>query len=85
MVSSNVLLGISLFPLSEDVYPSAVWTMMSVLQQVCINLEDLASDTSSSTWMKENLLSWFLNVVKNNFKISRGGVFLLGIKKIGMI
>ena len=42
-----------------------------------MNSEDLAISPSSSTQVNENFLSWLLNVVTRNLKISRGGSLLL--------
>ena len=43
-----------------------------------MNQEDLASDPSSSNPMNVNYLSWFLNIIKGNLRISRGGRLLMG-------
>ena len=44
-----------------------------------MNSEDLDSDPSSSTWMNETFLSWFINVGKIHLRMSRGGSFLLDV------
>ena len=51
--------------------------MMFMLWYVFINSKDLASDPSSSNMMNATFLSWFLNVVIRNFRMSRGGRLLL--------
>ena len=51
--------------------------MMFMLWYVFINSKDLASAPSSSNMMNALFLSWFLNVVIRNFRMSRGGRLLL--------
>ena len=77
VILASVLLGLSLLPLREEASPPVVWTMMFMLWHVLINSDDLASAPSSSTLMNATFLSWFLNVVTINFRISRGGRLLL--------
>ena len=77
VILSSVLLGISLLPLREEASPLVVWTMMFMLWHVLINFDALASAPSSSTLMNETFLSWFLNVVTRNLRMSRGGRLLM--------
>ena len=51
--------------------------MMFMLWHIYINTEDIASDSSLSTLINANFLSWFLNVATRNSRISRGGRLLL--------
>ena len=51
--------------------------MMLILWNVFVNAEDIASDPSSSTLINATLLSWFLNVVTTNLRMSKGGHLLL--------
>ena len=44
---------------------------------VLINYEDLDSAPYSSTLMNATFLSWFINVVTRNFRVIRGGHWLL--------
>ena len=78
MILAIIILGLSFLPFREDASPPVVWTMMFMLWHALMNSEYLASDPSSSTNMNATLLSWFLNVVKINFIMSRGGRLLLG-------
>ena len=77
MILASFLLGLSLLPLREEASPPVVWTMMFMLWHVIINSEDLASYTSSSTLMNATFLSWFINVMTRNFRISRSRHLLL--------
>ena len=74
---ASVLLGLSILQLREEAYPPVVWTMMFMSWHVLINFDDLASAPSSSTLTNATLLSWFINVVTRNFRMSRGGRLLL--------
>ena len=51
--------------------------MMFMLWHVFMDPEDFASAQSSSTLMNASFLSWFLNLVTRNLKVSRGGRLLL--------
>ena len=51
--------------------------MIFMLWYVFINSEDLDSAPSSSTQNNATFLSWLLNVVTRNFRMSRDGRFLL--------
>ena len=51
--------------------------MMFMLWHVLINSDDLASAPYSSTLMNATFLSWFLNVVTRNLRMSRGGRLLM--------
>ena len=51
--------------------------MMFMLWHVLINSEDLDGAPYSSTLMNATFLTWFLNAVKRNFRVSRGGSLLL--------
>ena len=77
VISAIVLLGLSLLPLREEASPLVFWTMMFMLSHVFMNSEDLSSALYSSTLMNATLLSWLLNVVTRNFRMSRGGRLLL--------
>ena len=77
VILSSVLLGLSLLPLRGEASPPVVWTMMFMLWHVFINSEGLSSATSSSTLMNANFLSWFINVVTINSRVSRCGRLLL--------
>ena len=82
MILASVLLGLYLLPLREYAYPPVFWTMVFMLWHVFIDSKDLADAPYSSTLMNATFLSWFLNVVKINFRISRGGRLILdGIPK----
>ena len=77
----NCLIWTFTLPLREDSYPPVFWTMMFMLWHVFINSEDIDSAPSSLTMMNANLLSWFLNVVTINFRISRGESLLMDVNK----
>ena len=77
VILASVLIGISLLPLREEAYQPVLWAMMFMLWHVFINYEDLASALYSSTMMNATFLSWFLNVVTRNFRMSRVGCLLL--------
>ena len=51
---------------------------MFMLWHVLINSDDLSSAPSSSTLMNANFLSRFLNAVTIYFRMSKGGLLLLG-------
>ena len=77
VILASVLLGISLLPLREETFPPVLWTMMFMLWHVVINSECLYSAQSLYTLKNATFLSWFLNVVTRNFRMSRGGHLLL--------
>ena len=77
MILASVLLGHSLLLWIEEAYPHVVWTTMIMLWNVFIDSDDLAIDPSSSTLMNATFLSWFINVVTRNLRMSRGGRLLL--------
>ena len=77
VILERVLFVLLVLTLSEDASPPVFLTIMFMIWHVFINSEDLASAPSSSTWKNETLLSWFLNVATQNFRMSRGGCFLL--------
>ena len=79
MILASVLLGLSILQLREDVYPPVFWTIMFMLWHVLMNSDNIASAPYSSTQMNENFLYWFLNVVKINLRMSRGGRLLLDV------
>ena len=51
--------------------------IISMLWHFLIDSDDLASAPSSSILMNATFLSWFINVVTRNLRISRGGRLLL--------
>ena len=83
LILESALFGISLLPLSEDSSLPVVWTVMFVLWHVFVNSEDLIRAPYSSTCIKANLLSWFLNVLQRNFRMSRGGCLLMDVNSKG--
>ena len=83
MVLESILLGIFILPLREDESPPIAWTMMFMFQHVFINSEDLSSDPYSSIHMNATFLSWFLNAVTINMRMSRGGRLLLDVNPKG--
>ena len=52
--------------------------MMFMLLHVFMNSSYLSSAQYSSTRINLTFLSWFLNLVKRNLRVSRGGRLLLG-------
>ena len=77
LILASVLLWLSILSLREEAYPPVVWTMMFMFWHVLINSDDLAIVPSSSTLMNAVFLSWFLNVVTRNLRMSRCGRLLL--------
>ena len=77
MVLASLLSGLSLLPLREDLSPPVVWTIMFIIWHVFMNSEYISSAPYSSTPMNTTFLSWLINEVTINFRISRGGIFLL--------
>ena len=69
-----------MFPLSKYTSLPIFWSMIFMLWNFLIDWEYLASYPSSYTLKNSTLLSWFLNVVTMNFRISRGARLLLDRK-----
>ena len=72
---------LSILPMIEDASPPVVWTMVFMLWYVFINPEDFSGAPYSSTRMNATFLSWFLNMVTRNFRMSRGGRLLLDVNQ----
>ena len=62
-------------------HPAVFWTMMRIMWQVWINLEDPASTPYSSKLIEVTLLFLFLNALASNFKTSRGGLLIIDRKQ----